>query len=44
MFGPLIGKAADAFGKFRVFLFGSALSIVMVLIYTHLEHDVARRW
>nr|WP_315254946.1 MFS transporter [uncultured Duganella sp.] len=36
--GPLIGRAADAFGKFRVFLFGTALSIVMVLIYTHLGH------
>jgi len=35
-FGPLIGKAADAFGRFRVFLFGSALSIAMVLLYTHL--------
>jgi predicted MFS family arabinose efflux permease len=36
VFGPLIGKAADKFGKFRVFLFGSALSILMVLIYTHM--------
>jgi len=36
--GPMIGRAADAFGKFRVFLFGTALSIVMVLIYTHLGH------
>lgn len=36
--GPLIGRAADAFGKFRVFLFGTALSIAMVLIYTHLGH------
>jgi len=35
-FGPLIGRAADKLGKFRVFLFGTALSIVMVLIYTHL--------
>jgi predicted MFS family arabinose efflux permease len=35
-FGPMIGKAADAFGKFNVFAFGSALSIVMVVIYTHL--------
>jgi len=35
--GPLIGKAADAIGKFRVFTLGTALSIVMVLIYTHLE-------
>jgi predicted MFS family arabinose efflux permease len=36
--GPMIGRAADAFGKFRVFLFGTALSITMVLIYTHLGH------
>jgi predicted MFS family arabinose efflux permease len=34
--GPLIGKAADKVGKLRVFVFGTALSIVMVLIYTHL--------
>lgn len=34
--GPLIGRAADAVGKFPVFLFGTALSIAMVLIYTHL--------
>jgi len=34
--GPLIGKAADAFGKFKVFMMGTALSIIMVLIYTHL--------
>lgn len=34
--GPMIGRAADAFGKFRVFLFGTTLSIAMVLIYTHL--------
>jgi len=37
VFGPLIGKAADKFGKFKVFLFGSALSILMVVVYTHLE-------
>jgi predicted MFS family arabinose efflux permease len=36
--GPLIGKASDAFGKFRTFIFGCALSIVMVLVYTHLGH------
>jgi len=35
-FGPMIGKAADAFGKFRVFTLGTVMSIVMVLIYTHL--------
>ncbi len=34
--GPLVGRACDAFGKFRVFVFGSSVSIVMVLIYTHL--------
>src|SRR4051812_48459500 len=35
--GPLVGKAADAFGKLRVFFFGTAVMIVMVLIYTHLN-------
>ena len=34
--GPLVGKAADAFGKLRVFFVGHAITIVMVLIYTHL--------
>jgi len=34
--GPLIGRAADALGKFSVFCFGCAATIVMVLIYTHL--------
>jgi predicted MFS family arabinose efflux permease len=34
--GPLVGRASDAFGKFPTFVFGSAMSIVMVLIYTHL--------
>src|SRR5471032_1027755 len=36
VFGPLIGKAADKLGKFRVFVFGSTLTIAMILIYTHL--------
>jgi predicted MFS family arabinose efflux permease len=36
VFGPLIGKATDKLGKFRVFLFGSTLTITMILIYTHL--------
>ena len=35
-FGPLIGRAADAFGAFRVFMLGTALSMVMVLVFTHL--------
>ena len=34
--GPLIGKATDAFGKLRVFYFGTTMTIIMVLIYTHL--------
>jgi predicted MFS family arabinose efflux permease len=36
--GPLVGRASDAFGKYPTFVFGSAVSIVMVLIYTHLGH------
>jgi predicted MFS family arabinose efflux permease len=34
--GPLVGKAADSFGKFNTFLFGSTLTIVMVAIWTNL--------
>ena len=34
--GPLVGRASDRFGKFPVFLFGTVLSIVMVLFYTNL--------
>ena len=34
--GPLIGRAADKRGKFPVFVFGTALSMVMVVLYTHL--------
>jgi predicted MFS family arabinose efflux permease len=34
--GPLVGRASDAFGKFPVFVFGTAMSVIMVLIYTHL--------
>jgi predicted MFS family arabinose efflux permease len=37
VFGPMIGKAADKFGKFPVFLFGSLLSMVMVVVYTHMD-------
>jgi MFS family permease len=35
--GPLIGRASDAFGKLRVFAFGCAMTIIMVIIYTHLH-------
>ena len=34
--GPLIGRAADAFGRIRVFLMGCTVSIIMVVIFTHL--------
>jgi predicted MFS family arabinose efflux permease len=34
--GPLIGRISDRVGKFPVFVFGSALSIVMVVVWTHL--------
>ena len=36
--GPLVGRASDAFGKYPTFAFGTAVSIIMVLIYTHLGH------
>ncbi|WP_332878000.1 MFS transporter [Massilia sp. S19_KUP03_FR1] len=35
--GPLIGKLSDRFGKMPVFYFGSLVTIVMVLTYTHLS-------
>src|SRR6201996_2058797 len=34
--GPLVGRLSDAIGKFPTFVFGTAMSIVMVSIYTHL--------
>ncbi|QOZ22312.1 MFS transporter [Bradyrhizobium sp. CCBAU 51753] len=36
--GPLVGRASDAFGKYPTFVFGSVVSIIMVLIYTNLGH------
>lgn len=33
--GPLVGRMADLYGKYKVFLFGAATTIVMVMIYTH---------
>jgi predicted MFS family arabinose efflux permease len=35
--GPLLGRASDTIGKLPVFAFGCALTVVMVLIYTHLH-------
>ena len=34
--GPLIGKASDKFGKFRTFLFGTAVTLIMLAVYTNL--------
>jgi predicted MFS family arabinose efflux permease len=34
--GPLIGRGADRFGKYATFCFGSAVSVVMVAVYTHM--------
>jgi len=34
--GPLVGKASDRFGKFPIFCFGTAISVVMVLIWTNI--------
>ncbi|MGV3509024.1 MAG: MFS transporter [Sphingobacteriaceae bacterium] len=35
-FGPLIGKLSDKIGKYKIFVLGSILSMVMVAIYTQL--------
>ena len=35
--GPIIGRVSDRVGKFPVFAFGCALTIIMVLTYTHLK-------
>ncbi len=34
--GPLLGKASDKIGKYKMFVIGSFISILMVLLYTHL--------
>jgi predicted MFS family arabinose efflux permease len=34
--GPLIGRASDRLGKFNVFSFGCVVTIIMVVIFTHL--------
>ncbi len=34
--GPLVGKASDRFGKYPMFIFGSLVSMVMVIYYSHL--------
>lgn len=34
---PVIGKLSDKFDRYKLFLFGSMLATVMLLIYTHLH-------
>jgi predicted MFS family arabinose efflux permease len=34
--GPLIGRWSDGVGKFKVFLFGTALAMIMIPVITHL--------
>lgn len=34
--GPYIGKLSDQYGKFRIFSIGTCLSMVIVVVYTHL--------
>jgi len=34
--GPMLGRLSDKCGKYRLFIFGSALSMVMVFVYTRL--------
>lgn len=34
--GPLIGRISDQIGKFKVFIFGTLVTILMVTIYTHM--------
>ena len=36
--GPFIGRLSDRLGKYPLFCAGTALTIVMVLVYTHLGH------
>ncbi|HEV8286406.1 MAG TPA: MFS transporter [Chitinophagaceae bacterium] len=36
IFGPLIGKLSDKIGKYKIFVIGSFISSVVVLIYTNL--------
>src|SRR5580700_5128255 len=36
--GPQVGKASDSFGKFRIFCFGSAVTLVLVPLWTNIGH------
>jgi predicted MFS family arabinose efflux permease len=37
--GPFLGKLSDRLGKYRLFVFGSMLSMVMVFVYTNLGRN-----
>ena len=37
--GPLVGRAADRFGKFNTFLFGSIVTMIMVAFWTSLGRE-----
>lgn len=34
---PLLGRLSDKFSKYKIFLFGSILAIIMILIYTNMS-------
>jgi predicted MFS family arabinose efflux permease len=34
--GPFLGRLSDCIGKYRMFVFGSTVTVIMVLVYTHL--------
>ena len=34
--GPLIGRTADQYGKFNVFIFGALVTVAIILVYTNL--------
>ena len=36
--GPVVGRVSDSFGKFNTFCIGSAVSFVMVAIWTNIGH------
>lgn len=35
--GPLIGKFADQYGKFKLFMYGTIIAIIMVIVYTNMN-------
>jgi predicted MFS family arabinose efflux permease len=39
--GPLIGRVADSMGKYRLFFLSTVATIVVVVVYTHLEGPVS---